>query len=75
MIREEYIIDYNNLEQVFEDLCESEDERYDDIRTSLYTSLEKDIRTGGADAMRIARYLEKGRVDEAEELTYDVLEE
>jgi hypothetical protein len=75
MTDDEYVIDFHNLEDVFDDLRDANELEYGAIQSSLYLALEDDIRTGGPDAMQVARYLEDGDIDEAEELTYDILEE
>mgnify|MGYP006926890473 CR=1 FL=1 len=75
MTDDEYVVDFNNLEDVFNDLRDANELEYGAIQSSLYVALEDDIRTGGPDALQVARYLEEGDIDEAEELTYDILEE
>jgi len=75
MTDDEYVIDFQNIQDVFDDLRDANELEYGAIQSSLYLALEDDIRTGGPDALQVARYLEKGDIDEAEELTYDILEE
>lgn len=73
----EYTIDFNNLEEVFDDLREYEtnSEEYNEIQGELFTGLQRDYRFNKLDATYMARYLSRGEVDDAEEIVEKVLEE
>lgn len=45
------------------------------VQGALYDWLDGDCRVSDSDAMEVARYLNKGMVEDAEEFTYEVLEE
>jgi|AKVG01.1.fsa_nt_gi hypothetical protein len=75
---DEYVVDFNDLESVFEDLRrydeEDDETNYGAVQASLYVALEDHMYTGGADALNVARHLERGEIDEAQELTEEMLE-
>lgn len=75
---DDYIVDFNDIESVFEDLRhydeQNDETNYGAVQASLYVALEEHIHTGGADAINVARHLERGEIDEAEELTEEMLE-
>lgn len=61
------------FEQLYEEPVNSPD--YCLLQGELYDFLESDCRSSVKDAMQAARHLNNGKVEEAEEFVYEVLED
>lgn len=74
---EPYDLDFENLEDAFNLLYSLEDEdpkSYGMVTGRLFTNIRQSTHVSDKDAYQVARYLSKGEVEEAEELTEELLE-
>jgi len=73
---EDFDLDFQNLDEAFEMLYEMDvnSTDYSALQGRIFATLPKDTRVGQKDAYQVARYLSKGEIEEAEELTEELLE-
>lgn len=74
---EEYGLDFENLDEAFEMLYELEEDdpsSYGAVTGRIFTNIKQSTHVSNKDAYQVARYLSKGEIEEAEELTEELLE-
>lgn len=74
---EEFNLDFQNLDEAFEMLygMDEDSSDYSALQGRVFSTIKRDVKVGEKDAYQVARYLSKGEVEEAEELTEELLEE